>query len=205
MTRAQIRTRLRRFINDVDAVEWSDAELNSEINEAYAWVQKEIRKVNPEAHLFWDTMDVTSGTSWYPLPATFAVSEFGMKSAASDTDFTRLDKKAYEDIKGLTGVTYYYCRRGQWLGIFPAPSASVTNGLQLVHTPIMQLSADADIPRIKLGLHLAVAYRAAETLLGDTDENRPTMREKLGDIINDLPFWYDEDNDDADRFQVKGL
>lgn len=205
MTRAQIRTMLRRQIQDVDAVEWSNAELNDIINLAYAKIQKEIFKVWPEAHLFWDYMDVNATVSWYPLPATFGISEFGMKSAASDTTWTRLDPKTYENIKDLTGTKYYYCQRGQWIGIFPAPSTTVTNGLELVHTPIMAMSADTDLPRIKLPLHEAIVYWAKDICLGDSDEESQATRQRMADIVNDLPYWYEQKTDDPDKIQVLGL
>src|SRR3990172_4068448 len=142
MNLLQIRTKLRRMINDESSQEWTDAELNSEINLAYSKVQKEIFKIDREAHLFWDTMAATSGTSWYPLPQTFGVSEVGIKGAASDTVFTRLNKKSYEDIKALTTTSQAYCIRGQWLGIFPAPSTTVADGIEFVHFPVMTLSDD---------------------------------------------------------------
>lgn len=205
MTLAQIRTLVRRQVNDVDSVEWSDAEMLSVINLAYAKVQKEIAKVDPEAHLFWDYMAATATVSWYPLPATFGVSEVGLKSAATDTVWTRLNKKTYEDIKGLSSTENYYCLRGQWLGIFPAPSTTVANGIELIHTPIMALALDADIPRIKLPLHEAVAYWTKDILLGDTDEDSAATRQRLADIINDIPLWYQTNSDDPDRLQVKGL
>jgi hypothetical protein len=200
-----MRTRLRRLINDVDGVEWSDAELNTELNDTYAWVQKEIYKVFPEAHLYWDNMDATSDTSWYPLPQTFGVSEFGYKAAATDTAFKRLDRKTYENIKGLSGTTPYYCQRGQWLGIFPAPSVTITNGLELVHTPIMQMSADTDTPRIKLPLHMGIVYKAVDQILGDTDQNSQENRQRLSDLVNDIPLWYETTSDDPDRLQPSGI
>jgi hypothetical protein len=208
MTRLQLRDKLRRRVNeevgDADAG-WTDAELNTELNEAYAFIQKEIYKIDHEAHLFWDLMAVTATVSWYPLPPTFGVSEFGMKSAASDTAFTRLDRKPYERIKNRTGTTHYYCQRGQWLGIFPAPSTTVADGLELVHTPIMSMSADTDIPRIKLPLHEAILLKAKISVLGDTGEDPAQARQNLADIINDLPSWYELNSDDQDKLSVEGL
>jgi hypothetical protein len=209
MTRAQIRAKLRRRLNEEvgdSAGGWTDVELNSEINDAYAWVQKEVYKIFPEAHLFWDYMNSTASTSWYPLPDSFGVSEVGLKAASTDTTFTRLDKKVYEDIKDLTtGYGPYYCLRGQWLGIFPAPSAGVTNGIELVHTPIMTLSADTDVPRVKTPIHEAIVLKAKDSLLGDLDSQSAQNRQSLADYVNDLALWYEKHTDDADRLQVVGL
>lgn len=205
MTLLQIRTKLRRRINDVDAQEWSDAELNGEINVAYAWVQKEIFKVKPDAHLFWDYMDQTSGTIWYPLPATFAIKEFAHKLAASDTTYTKLYPKRYDDIRDLTaGSGPYYAMEGEWVGIFPAPDLTITNGLRIRHVPVMTLSADTDIPLIKLPLHEAIVLRAKDQIMGDLDAETAD-RNRLGDLINDLPLWYGLHLDEPDRLQIGGL
>lgn len=208
MTRGQIRTKLRRRVQEEvgdSAGGWTDAELNAEINVAYAWVQKEIFKVSPEAHLFWDYMNTTASTSWYPLPETFGISEVGIKTAASDTDWARLGKKIYDDIRSLATTTSYYAQRGQWIGIFPAPAAGVTNGLQLVHSPIMSLSADTDVPRIKTPTHEAIVLKAKAQVLGDLDSESAKNRQDLADIINDLPLWYEMSTDMPGRIQPVGL
>lgn len=202
MTRAQIRTLLRRHIQDVPAVSWTDVELDAIINLAYSLVQKEIRKIDPEAHLFWDYMNTVAGTSWYPLPATFSVSQVGIKGASTDLVHTRLDPKRYQDIVVLTAASHqYYALRGQWIGIFPAPTVSVTNGLELVSNPIMALADDAEVPRIKDPLHLAIVYWARLIALGDTDEKGDETRIRLNEMLGDLPFWYNLNADDNMKLQ----
>jgi hypothetical protein len=204
MTRATIRTLLRRQGQDVPSQEWSNAELNDIINLAYAKVMKEIVKVDPEAHLFWDTMDSTASTAWYPLPtATFGMVQVGIKSTASDTAFTKLKKKKYNDIKGNTGTTQAYCRRGTWIGIFPAPSTGVTDGIELIHSPIMSLGSDTEEPRIKIPAQEAILYAAKDLMLGETDESSQDTLRRYAEIIGDLPLWYSLDSDGGDRLQIE--
>src|SRR5688572_32602042 len=134
MNRGTIRTMLRRQVKDTASVQFpTNSELDEVINMAYGLVQKEIRKVDPEAHLFWDTLNLDAGVNWYPLPSSFSLQRVGVKSAASDTLFKKLEYKRYDDLVEISGATQYYSIRGQWVGIFPAPSTSITNGLELVH------------------------------------------------------------------------
>jgi hypothetical protein len=59
---------LRRQIQDVPEVQWSDAELNDVLDLTYSLIQKEIIKSFPDAHLFWDTINTVAGTSGIPFP-----------------------------------------------------------------------------------------------------------------------------------------
>lgn len=208
MTRLQIRTKLRRRVQEEvgDAAGgWTDTELNSEINDAYAWVQKEIYKVFPNSHIYWDTMNLVNGTSWYPLPNTFGVRRVGVKASTSATTYTRLKKKVYEDVEDIVSAESYYTLMGQWLGIFPEPDTSITAGIQLLHTPIMVLSADTDVPRVKTPIHEAIVLRAKDQVLGDLDHSSNQTRQGLVDIINDIPLWYETHSDENDRLQPEGV
>lgn len=205
MTRVTMRTLLRRWVNDVDEVEWSDAECNEALQESYYEVQGRVQAIDPEAVIFWDNMNTTSGTSWYPLPPTFGVISVGFKSSSSDTSFTKLDHQLYEDIKGLTGTTTYYTLRGEWLGIFPAPTASVTNGIELLHRPIHTLTVDSDEPKLKLPLHRAIVLNAKLFLLGDTNEESKEDERKFEALMENARLWYGQQYDQAVSFSPRGL
>jgi hypothetical protein len=217
MNRGVIRSTLRRQIRDTQSVEWDDDnEVNELINVAYAYVQKEIAKSFPEAHLFWTLMNLTAGTSWYPMPSTFGISQIGMKGASSDTFFNTLKgPKRYRDIgprtvfSGGTQIAQpadlnstYWTIRGQWFGIFPTPTTSITDGIEIIHTPIMTLSDDNEIPRIKTPLHMAILWWAKLLLLGDTDENVAETRARLNEVLSDIPLWYDNSRAEPDQLQV---
>lgn len=205
MTRQTMRTLLRRFVNDVDGVEWTDAECNEALTESYYERQGEVQAIDPEAVIFWDNMNTTSGTSWYPLPPTFGVISVGFKSASSDTTFSKLDHQLYEDIKDLTGTTTYYTLRGEWLGIFPAPSASVTNGIEILHRPIHTMTVDSDEPKLKLPIHRAIVLGAKLFLLGDTNEESKEDERKLEALMKNASLWYGQQYDQAISFSPRGL
>jgi hypothetical protein len=200
-----MRTLLSRFINDVDDVEWTEAEKNEALNESYYEVQGYVQAIDPEAVIFWDNMNTTSGTNWYPLPPTFGVISVGFKSASSDTSFTKLQHQLYEDIKDLDGTTTYYTLRGEWLGIFPAPSASVTNGIELLHRPIHTLTVDSDEPKLKLPLHRAIVLGAKLFLLGDTNEESKEDQRKYDALLENAKLWYGQQYDTPISFSPRGL
>ncbi len=202
MTRGAMRTLLRRWIRDANSTDWADADLNEILNLAYTKVQKTIFKSFPEAHLSWDYLDLTNAVSWYPLPEHFAFSHVAVKSSSSDTVWTTLAPKDYADIKSLAGTTQYFTRKGQWIGIFPAPTETITDGIQIVHTPVMTMSDDAEVPKIKVPVHEAIVLWGKLLCLGDTDENSGETGSRLQEILNDLNSWYDLNNYGPDKLQV---
>lgn len=210
MTRATIRTILRRHINDVgdangDGVQWSDEELNEVIDTAYQLVTKEVRKIDPEAHLSWDYADIVSGRSWYDMPETFGLSHVAILDTSSGL-YIPIKQKKYEDIgphqfwsgavivSGATSILdqTYYTIRGQFIGIFPTPSVSITDGLELVHFPIKALTEDCETPIIKSPLHICIAWWAKLILLGDTDGNSQETRVRLQEVLGDIAGWYNQ-------------
>lgn len=204
MDLAGMRTVLRRQVQDVDGVQWSDAECNQALNEGYYQLQSEVHSVDPENNVTWDYEDSTADTSWYPLPPSFGIISVGLKGA-SDTTYTKLQHKLYEDIKDLTGTTTYYTRRGEWIGIFPAPDATVSNGIELIHKQIHTLTDDTDLPKLKLPLHYGIVLAAKIWLLGDTNEQSEQDERKLQTLINRIAKWYGQDYDEAVSFSPRGL
>jgi len=205
MTRLTMRTLLSRFINDVDNVEWSASEKNEALNETYYEVQGHVQAIDPEAVIFWDNINTTAGTNWYPLPPTFGVISVGIKAASSETTFSKLKHQLYEDIKDMDGVSQYYTLRGEWLGIFPAPSSSLTNGIELLHRPIHTLTVDSDEPKLKLPLHRAIVIGAKLFLLGDTNEESKEDLRKYEALLENAKLWYGQQYDTPLSFSPRGL
>lgn len=207
MTRGQIRTLLRRQVQDVPGVEWDDSELNEVINIAYAKVQKEIVKAFPEAHLMWDYMNTSTSDPWYPLPQTFGIKRVGLKQYSTDTKYTKLEPKGYSELqdKGSSMTSTYYALRGQWIYLSKLPASVVANGLEIVHAPILTMAADSDVPRIKSPLHDAIIYWSGLILMGETTETTNELRTRLAETLNDLPSWYDQPGDTAEKLEIQGL
>ena len=192
MTRATIRTLLRRRLNETVADRWDDSTLNTLIDLAYALVLKQVRKVDPEAVLFWDYRDTISGTNWYEKPAaTRGPVEVGLKATSADADWTPLKRVPYHIARDYTGSDTVYCHRGTYIGIFPAPSNTVTDGIQFIHAPTDTMAADTDVPKLEQTLHYAIVLWAALIAKGESPE-APDSKDaaELQRIIGDIPHDY---------------
>ena len=205
MNLLQLRTKLRRKVQDVASVQWTDAELNEALNQAYYDMQAEVHIVNPEAVVSWDTINTTTTDNWYPMPPSFGIISVSIKNAATDTVYTKLEEKLYEDIKALSEGTQYYTRRGDWIGIFPTPATAVVDGIELMHKPIKTLTVDADEPKLKLPLHNALVLMAKIDLLGDTNEDSQNDKDRVKAIIGRLAMWYNMDVSTPESVSPRGL
>ncbi len=205
MNLGQMRTVLGRRVQDVDGVQWTDAEKNQALNESYYQIQGNVQAVHPEAVIFWDYMNTVAGQNFYPMPPSFGIIAVRIKSAVSDTTWTKLDRKRFEAIESLNGTTQYYTQRGEWLGIYPAPTVSIASGIELMHRPIHTLTADADEPKLKLPLHDAIVLGGKIFLLGDTNESAKEDEGKLNKILENIGRWYGQNYDDPESFTLEGL
>jgi hypothetical protein len=190
VTRSTIRTLVRRRLNEETADNWSDSVLNTIIDLAYALVQKQVRKVDPEALLFWDYRNTVANTNWYEKPSgTRGPVEVGLKTTSADTDWTPLVRKPYHIARDWTGETVY-CHRGNYVGIFPAPTTAVTNGIQFIHAPTDAIPTDDDSPKIEPTLHYAIVLWATMIAKGDSPESDTKDAQELQRIIGDIPIDY---------------
>lgn len=194
MTRGTIRTVLRRILLDVPADQWSNSELNEHINTAYAAVRKQIRKFDPEDALFWETRNLESGVNWYLKPeGTRGIAEVALLSSGT---YVPIKRKFYREIvpfgatEPLSTSDSVYCHRGKYIGIFPTPTANVTNGIQIIHIPTDTLSDDSDVPIAELTLHMAIVYWAALFAKGESPEDDTKEAKSLRALLSDIPADY---------------
>lgn len=185
-------------------MEWSDSEINQAINDAYYDLQMEVQSVNPEAIVSWDTIDITANESWYPKPPTFGLMQVEIDED-NDNVYYKLDLKEYNDIRYLIGEKMYYCDIGDWIGIFPAPSTAVTDGIRILHRPMHTLTVDTDSPKLKLPLHQAICLQAKIFLLGDTNESSQSDEGKLMHIKDRLNLLYLGSTDEQAVISPRGL
>lgn len=192
MNRGTMRTLLRRRINEPIADNWDDSTLDSLINVAYALVLKQVRKIDPESLLSWDYRDTVAGTIWYEKPSgTRGPVEVGLKSAAADTDWKALTRKPYYIARQFTSaVETVYCHRGRYIGIFPAPTTAVVQGIQFIHVPSDSLATDTDVPKLEETLHYGIVVWAALLAKGESPEADTKDAVELQRILGDIPADY---------------
>jgi hypothetical protein len=191
-----MRTLLRRRIMEETADDWSDNDLNVILNTAYALIAKQVRKVDPEFLMHWEYRDTVAGTSWYEKPeGTRGMSSVGIKGSASDTDYTWLRRTSHRNARENTNTSeQVYCIRGKYLGIFPAPTTSVTEGLEIIHAPTPTLSADTDVPEVEETLHTGIVCWAAMLTLGESPEDDSKHANELRRVLAEIPDDYGSDD-----------
>lgn len=204
MNLLQMRTVLRRQVQDTAGVQWTDVECDQALNESYYQFQSSVQSVDPEAVVNWDYMNSVAAQNWYPLPPTFGIIAVRIKDSAT-AGYVKLDRKRLESIESMQGTTQYYTQRGEWIGIFPAPSLGVASGIELQHRPIHTLTADADFPKVKLPLHYGIVLGAKIWLLGDTNEQSKVDEDKLAKLLDNISRWYGQNYDDPESFTLEGL
>jgi hypothetical protein len=192
MNRGAMRTLLRRRLLEPTADQWDDSTLNELLNLALALVRKQVRKVDYEFDIRWEYRDTIAGTNWYEKPSgTRGSIEIGVKKAASDTDWTALKRAAYHIARTYTAESeMVYCHRGTYIGLFPAPSVSIADGIQFLHAPTETLALDTDIPRLEESLQYAVVCWASLLAKGESPESDDKDAKELARLLGDIPADY---------------
>ena len=192
MNRSNMRTLLRRRLLEPQEDQWSDSTLNDLLNLALALVRKQVRKVDYEFDVRWEYRDTVVGTSWYEKPSgTRGSIEIGVKKATSDTDWAALRRAPYHIARTYTSeAEMVYCHRGVYIGLFPAPSVSVSDGIQFLHAPSETLAADTDVPRLEESLQYAVVCWAALLAKGESPEDDSKDAKELARLLGDIPADY---------------
>jgi hypothetical protein len=187
-----MRTYLRRRLNEQTEDDWDNDILNEFLNIAVASIHKQIRKVDPEHLLYWEYRDTVAGTSWYEKPeGTRGVVFVGLKGTAAATTYTRLERRSHHVAREITGdEEAVYCHRGEYIGIFPAPTTAVTNGIELIHAPTPELSADTDVPKLEVTLQYAAVCWAALIAKGESPEADNKDADELRRMLAEIPDDY---------------
>lgn len=196
MNRGSMRTLLRRRLLEPTEDQWSDSVLNDLLNTAISLVRKQVRKVDPEFDIRWEYRDTVAGTTWYEKPSgTRGSIEIGIKKAASDTDWTALERRPYHVARTTAAgsIDMVYCHRGVYIGLFPAPTASVADGIQFLHAPTETLAADTDISRLEETLQYAAVCWAALLAKGESPEDDSKDAKELARLLGDIPADYTVD------------
>lgn len=190
MTRSQIRTMLRRRVQETTADQWTDSDLNDLINLAYQRVELDILTVNPQAFTSRYQADIVSGQDLYEKPAGFN-HELSFKLLDDDGVYKRMDMLSFVTNEARTNEsTTKYAHWGAYFHLAPTPSTSVTAGLELDFIPSLSMTDDADVPKIAHPLHMAIVYHAQLLALGETGEEQKRAAEELQILVNKIPLYY---------------
>lgn len=182
---------LRRRLQERVADQWTDAELNELLNLGLLEIQKSVLQVDPLAIIWIDVDDIVAGQEFYEVPpGMWYEFEVGVKTSASDADFTILDPCSYHTRRSLSSGAGRYSRLGKYISIRPIPTGSVVDGLQVRYVPSLSMSNDSDVPDLNLGLHLGIVLWAQILALGESLEDSGPTQATLKGLIEQIPLFY---------------
>lgn len=186
---------LRRRVNEQTPDNWSDVELNETLDEALFWVQKKVMRVDPLAFMAWSRTSLVANESFYNRPVgSWWEFEVAVKGSPSDTKYTPLPRQPYKAIRDFTvdQAGTAYAKVGTFLAIFPAPAFNVTDGLQIIYTPLLTMAVDTDVPAVHPTLHTMIVVKANHLLLQERPESpqlKP-VQDELQDLDPDVALVY---------------
>lgn len=194
MNRLQLRTTLRRRLNEADgADQWSDSDLNEALILGLQKMQLFLMRQKPSAYLSIFKTDLVSGQELYTKPPG-AIHEVMVSISADGVTYKRMRKlSSYEEtLDRATGSEQCYADFDErTLVLSPAPASSVSNGLRWTGVSALTMAADTDVPAIPLVVHEGIVYCAQIHLLGETsagakkvqDEDLRSLLETYGPTV----------------------
>jgi len=205
-TRIQLRTWLRRRLQETTPDQWSNSDLNDYLNEGLHWMQQEIEKIDLEAFIYEDSTGIVSGQRKYALPLNLKrIVKLKAKMTSSASDYTTLSRVGSRKCDSPDESQYNtYAYHGRYLKLQATPTENVTKGLWLEYVPILSMGSDADIPPIPVDLHIGIVFQAQLIAYGDASgsTDKETVRQELADVMLRLPLHYTKVGDEPDRFTV---
>jgi hypothetical protein len=175
MTRAEMRTMLRRRLNETSAAAsyWSDTDLNVLLTTAAMDVQKRLLQLNKLCLLVWYLTDLTT-ERFVPKPIGFWWEyEVGVKMTGGASDFSYIKPFPYKLLRDTQDAGYAHV--GRYLYITPQATEVVSGGIQLLYTPLVSMSDDTSVPDINPSLHIAIVVQAHRRALKEAGET-PMMQ-----------------------------
>lgn len=213
MTRGQIRSLLRKRIQEDTADQWSDTDLNLLIELALQDLEREVLAQRGDAFTRISTAPWTEAKTRYLLPAgnlrILSVEVRTSTSAAYKKIRPRRSSAILE--ANSTGTTTavnlntVYSVFGKWLEINPAPDTTVDAGIRIRWVPSLVMDDDSVVSEIELPLHEAIVYGAKEKAFEETEEEAKDAREKKEVIYGSIPRYYRRMDESADVIEIAGI
>lgn len=196
-TRAQLRTWLRRRLQETSEGIWTNSVLNSYLNEGLQVVSAAIALAEPEFVIYQDLRDITINEDLYLLPTNCdRVIEVW---ALDDDEYVQLEFRRRKDQNdpAKTTTTTSYSLQGRYIRIHPMPAATVVEGIRLFYVPILSLSSETEVPPIPVNLQKGVVYAAQIIAYGDTAEttDKDYTQKELDAVLNTIRSTYDQNAD----------
>jgi len=150
-TRAQLRTHARMFLDEVSEADWSDAQINTELNYAYMEMYTAVVSTFEDYYRTKQVSNLIAGQGEYPLPNDFfKVRRIEIKYNAND-ERVKMIRSTFDEITRATDSTTlslvkpFYDLSGNFLRIQPIPDTAVTNGILMFYIKVLdEMDEDTD-------------------------------------------------------------
>ena len=188
MNLADIRTEVRKYVNDpsTDTAKqrWSDAEINTIINQGHIDACQQTWCLYASTHIA-----LTKDTTYYSLPDDMFLSArvvYGGTTILEETTINTLDRDDENWLSTSTGVptNYYINMEKTKIGLYPVPSSAYASSIDIFYVKVPEpdaLSSDTDVPfdNVKkfYPYHYLLVYFSVSHLLAA--EGKPNAN-----------FWY---------------
>ena len=211
MNRLTMRGMLRRRLNEqappAGEGYWSNADLDELLNQASFWTQKKVMRINPLAFMAWYRASLQAGENFYRRPlGSWWEFEVAVKASPVASVYTKLERKPYKVVRDLvSGSAPVWSKMGTYISIFPAPPDNISQGLQVIHTPLLSMSDDDSVLDLHPSLHLLVVVKANDLALAEVPETpaRKDVIAEYTELLSDLVMIYGRDAlDGSDRLWI---
>lgn len=200
------------MVNDVAKDQWDDTKVDEAINDALRDTVLDLLAINKRAVVYTWRANLVSAQTEYEIP-TGMLWETSVKLLDSSSgDYLPIDRWSKADVEDvllgrktlpstLTGV---YAVEGEAFHIAPAPTANVTNGIEVSGVPTLSLTDDNDVPEIPVAFHMILVHRTALLLKPEGHDDSKESEAAVAQWRANLPIFY-RASGAPDSVQVAGL
>lgn len=199
--RSQLRSGLRRLIQETVADQWTDDNLNEALNESLQSIQEIILMIDPEAFMVWQTRNITKDVRYYLRPTDIIWDvEFSYSDDPASKDYDPLDRVPFRSLRSDSGGRKHtevpsdpnlqYAKVGAYHYLGWNPDKTIEDALQSVYVPWLTMDEDEDVPAISLGYHRMIKVDAAIKILQETPEDTTKLEEERAEFVEKLRRYY---------------
>lgn len=178
MTRGEILTDVRGFLNAAVSGYFTPTILGMKTNQAYHQAQAIIRNVSRSEFRARARTSIVANTARYPRATFEPVIAYRILDSAAG-QYRDMEEQTEEQLTGdavgspnrsSSHVRQAYFVDGGDIVLVPTPTAAVTNGLECKFYDLISMTSDLDEPRMPAALHPLIAFRAAWLCVQDTKD-----------------------------------
>jgi hypothetical protein len=177
MNRSSLRAMLKRRLYEPDSEndQWTTDELNSFLNEGYRMTSLAAYQDNPSALLVVARRNLVADQNEYSWPYDM-VYDLSLGILNDEGKYSAIARRPLEMLlandaaASNPATTYQFADYGRFFYLSPAPTASVTDGIQLTYVPALALSDDAQVPHLRVHWHPLIAINAQILALGESSD-----------------------------------